>query len=93
MKAGGRNLKVIHNELTRDIGQSRTRRLKIVAAVVGLAVLLAGAAWWSHPDSEPAQKVVAPEASAAHTGTTTTEYFPSQYTNQATEIEEHIQAF
>ena len=93
MKATDKGLKVIHSNSARDINRFPTSRLQIVAAAVGLAVLLVGGARWSHHDKGTAQEASAQPEAAAQAEPTTFDYFPAQYVNQATEKEEHIQAF
>lgn len=84
----GNEQKVTESRDTQRAESSRMGRLQIIAALIGFAVLLAGGARWgegeSRPSPMPGETQVAPEPF---------EYFPAQYENQATEREEHIQAF
>ena len=58
-----------------------------------VAVVLVGGARWSDRDAGTAQQAVAQPNAAAQAEPATFDYFPAQYVNQATEAEEHIQAF
>jgi hypothetical protein len=70
----------------------RPRRVVSMAAII-VAALLLGAALGRVLPTKP-EAVAAPQSgSTAPQSTETFVYFPSQYVNQATEIEEHIQAF
>ena len=94
MKAGDKGLKVIHGSNGKDARQFPTSRLQIIAAAVGLAVLLAGgASTLPQSDSDRANVTAEQPKAAAQAEPTTFDYFPAQYVNQATEAEEHIQAF
>ena len=64
-----------------------------VVVIVGLAVLLAVGAQWSQREPGTAQEAAVQLKPEAQAGPTTFDYFPAQYVNQATEVEEHIQAF
>lgn len=80
-----------------DVGQgtsiSGAFRLRIVAAIVGLAVLLAGGAQWSHRDAVTAQEAAPQQKAEAQAEPATVEYLPAQHVNQARDSEDHIQAF
>ena len=92
MKSGGNGLKVIHSNSGQEADQSRKLRGWIIAAVIGLGVLLVGGAQWSHRNASSSQQTAAQPA-AAQAEPAAIDYFPAQYLNQATEKEEHIQAF
>jgi hypothetical protein len=74
-------------------GRLSGSRLQVIAAAVGLAVLLVGGARWSDRDAGPAQQAAVQPMAAAQAEPTAFDYFPDQYVNQAREVEEHIQAF
>lgn len=94
MKASDKGLKAIHGSNGKDARQDRTSRLQIIAAAVGLAVLLAGgASTLPQSGSDRANDAAEQPKAAAQAEPTTFDYFPAQYVNQATEAEEHIQAF
>ena len=93
MKTTDKGLKVIHGSRGQDADRTPTTGLQIIAAAVGLAVLLVGGARWSHRDEGTAQEASAQPTAAAQAEPTTFDYFPAQYVNQAKEVEEHIQAF
>ena len=79
MKPNGNELKVIHGNRSHGIGRSPSSRMQLVAAAVGLAVLLVGGAS-TMPRSDADQANTA----AAHLGSeiwtpaepTTVDYFP-----------------
>jgi len=83
----------IQDNVAQGTSNLRTSRLQIIAAVVGLAVVLVGGARWSDRDAGTAQQAVAQPNAAAQAEPATFDYFPAQYVNQATGVEEHIQAF
>ncbi|MDP1716843.1 MAG: hypothetical protein Q8L40_02100, partial [Burkholderiales bacterium] len=64
----------------------------VVADAIFIALIL-GAAIWMLPKAD--MKVVSAAQSPlwGYDASSSTEYFPAQYRNQATEIPEHIQAF
>lgn len=93
MNVSDKGLNAIQGNVGQGTGDPRTSRLRIIAAVVGLAVLLVGGAKWSQLDAEPAQEAAAQPKAEAQAGPATIDYFPAQYVNQAKEVEEHIQAF
>ena len=94
MKASDNGLKVIHASDGKDARQFSTSRLQIIAAAVGLAVLLAGgASTLPQSDSDRANDSAEQPGAAAQAAPATFIYFPAQYVNQAKEVEEHIQAF
>lgn len=93
MSARENGLKVIHSNTGHGTGEPRTSRLRIIAAVVGLAVLLVGGAQWSQRDPALAQNAASQPAAEAQNEPTAFEYFPAPYVNQAKEVEEHIEAF
>jgi len=75
------------------VGEPRNPRLPIAAAIVSLAVLLAGGAQWSQRDAAPAQEAAPQPTAEARVEPTGFSYFPAQYENQAKEVEEYIQPF
>lgn len=83
----------IQGNVGQGSGDPRTSRLRIIAAVIGLAVLLVGGARWSHRDAGTEQQAAAQPKAEAQAEPTKFDYFPAQYVNQAKEVEEHIQAF
>lgn len=74
-------------------GESRNPRLPITAAVVSLAVLLAGGAQWSQRDASTALESAPQPKAEAQAVAATFDYFPARYENQAKEVEEYIQPF
>jgi hypothetical protein len=75
-----------------QVGRGDITMAVIAMALIAVAILLLGAAAGGMvsdtPGMETAQRAApAPQSSGDFV------YFPSQYVNQATEIEEHIQAF
>lgn len=92
MNVSNKGLKVIHGN-NHDANRPQTSRLRIIAAAVGLAVLIVGGARWSDRGVGPSQEAAAQPKAAAQAEPTTFDYLPAQYVNQATEAEEHIQAF
>lgn len=93
MKTGENRLRVVEGNGMQRVEWSRKRRLQIIAAVVGLTVLLAGGAQWAQRGAGPAPQAAAQPKAAAQAEPAAIDYFPAQYVNQATEVEEHIQAF
>jgi hypothetical protein len=87
-----KGLKAVESGSGQDAGRFPGSRLQVIAAAVGLVVLLVGGAEWSHRDAATDQAAAQPE-SAAQAEPTAFDYFPAQYLNQAKEVEEHIQAF
>ena len=94
MKASDKELRVITGSDVRDAGPTSKRHLWIVAAAIGLAVLLVGGGR-SLPQGEAdrAHDTDAQPHEAAQGEPTAFVYFPSQYVNQATDVEPHIEAF
>jgi hypothetical protein len=74
-------------------GVPRNPRLPIAAAIVSLAVLLAGGAQWSQRDAGTAQEAAPQPKAEAQAVPATFDYFPARYENQAKEVEEYIQPF
>ena len=93
MKTSGMGLRVIDGNGGKDTDRFPTSRLQIIAAAVGLAVLVVGGVRWSDRDAGPAQQAAEQPKAAVQAEPATFDYFPAQYVNQATEVEEHIQAF
>jgi len=93
MNVNDKGLKVIHGNSTHDANLPRTSRIRVIAAAVGLTLLLVGGARWFHRDAGTAQEAAAQPQTATQAETGTFDYFPGQYVNQAKEAEEHIQAF
>ena len=75
------------------VGGYPMRRMQVMAAIVGLAVLLVGGAHWSGHEAAPAQDAALQPSPAAEAEPTAAGYYPAHYLNQATESTEHIQAF
>ena len=94
MKASDKGLRVIAGSDVRDAGSSSKTRLWIVAAAIGLAVLLVGGGR-SLPqgDADRAHDADAQPHEAAQGEPAAFVYFPSQHVNQATDVEPHIEAF
>jgi hypothetical protein len=88
MKSAGNEVKVGD-----DSGQERKLSLRtqllVIVAVAGLGAVIIGGAQWTHPDAGASQGAEQADGDA----TSAFEYFPAQYVNQGTTIEEHIQAF
>lgn len=93
MNVSDKGLNAFQGNSGQGTGDLRTFRLRVIAVVVGVAVLLTGGAQWSHRDAGTAQEVAVQPKAEAQAEPTTIDYFPAQYVNQATEAEEHIQAF
>ena len=93
MKISDKGLQAIQGNVGQGSGEIQKPRLRIIAAVVGLAVLLVGGAQWSQRDAVTAQETAPQSKAEAQVEPTTFDYFPAQYVNQAKEVEEHIQAF
>jgi hypothetical protein len=70
----------------------RPQRVLSMVAVVMVALLL-GAALGRALPMKPEAGAVAQSPSPTPASTETFVYFPSQYVNQATAVEEHIQAY
>jgi hypothetical protein len=70
----------------------RPRRVLSMVAVIFAALLLGAAVGRALP-TKPEAVAAAQSGSTAPQPTETFVYFPSQYVNQATEREEHIQAY
>jgi hypothetical protein len=87
-----KGLKAVESGSGQGAGRLPGSRLQVIAAAVGLAVLLVGGVQWSHRDAGAEQAAQQPESSA-QAEPTAFDYFPAQYVNQAKEVEEHIQAF
>ena len=73
-----------------DSGASDRRATAVLLIVI---LLLGAASAWVAAAMDPAQAPVAMPKNATPSAPQSFEYFPSQYVNQATEREEHIQAF
>ena len=69
--------------------QAHAPRRDVAIAVIVAAVLLLGGAFSTRSEVDAAAHSVSP----APEPTEGFVYFPSQYVNQATEVEEHVQAF
>lgn len=67
--------------------------LAIIAAIGAAVGGAIGGATWGTAGSDPATAPQAAQARQESGPAPGFEYFPSQYTNQATKVEEHIQAF
>jgi len=93
MNVSDKGINAIQGTVGQGSGEPRNPRLQIVAAVVGLAVLLAGGAQWSQLDAVTAQEAAPQPKADAQTVPTTFDYFPAHYVNQAKEVEEYIQPF
>jgi hypothetical protein len=93
MKTSDKGLKLIHSNSGRDADQLSRLRLRIIAVAVGLIVLLAGAGRWSPFDAGPQQQAGVQPKAETQAEPASIDYFPAQFLNQATEVEEHIQAF
>jgi hypothetical protein len=94
MNARDKGLKVIHGSNGKDVRQFPTSRLQVIAAAIGLAVLLAGgASTLPQSDSDRANGTAEQPGAAEQSAPAAFIYFPAQYVNQATEAEEHIEAF
>jgi hypothetical protein len=93
MNVSDKGLNAIQDNIGQSSGEPRKPRLQIIAAVVGLAVLLVGGAQWSQRDAVTAQEAAPQLKAEAQVEPTTFDYFPAQYVNQGKEVEEHIQAF
>src|SRR5688500_16177711 len=66
---------------------------RLAAALVLLCVLLLSVTTWVVNDVKSTHASTTVEAAAAAHPAPDFEYFPSRYVNQATDAEEHIQAF
>ncbi len=73
--------------------QAHAPRRDVAIAVIVAAVLLLGAAIGGAFSTRSEVDAAAHSVSPAPEPTEGFVYFPSQYVNQATEVEEHIQAF
>jgi len=93
MNVSDKGLNAIQDNIGQSSGEPRKPRLQIIAAVVGLAVLLVGGAQWSQRDAVTVQEAAPQLKAEAQVEPTTFDYFPAQYVNQGKEMEEHIQAF
>jgi len=74
-------------------GSAQPPRRELAIAAVILAALLLGAAMGRALPTKPEAVAVAPSGSTAPQAAEPFVYFPSQYVIQATEREEHIQAY
>lgn len=83
----------MQDKTERGTGTPPAFRLRIVAAVVGLALLLPGAAQWSQREAGTVQDAAGQPMAEAQAEPATVEYFPAQHVNQARDAEGHIQAF
>ena len=90
MKSAGNELKMGGDSGPEGKLSLRSQVL-VIAAVVGLGSVIVGGAQWAHRDAGASQGAAQTEDASA--ASSTFEYFPAQYENQATTIEEHIQAF
>ena len=93
MNVSDNELNAIQGNVGPGSGDPQTSRLRIIAAVVGLVVLLAGSVRWSQLNAGTAQEAAPQPKAEAQVEPATFDYFPAQYVNQAKEVEDHIQAF
>lgn len=96
MKATDKGLKVIQGSRGQGASRLPSSRVQIIAAAVGLVVLLVGAArTLPQLDVDRANDAAVQPKAEAQAEPTAIDYFPAQFVNQAKdkEVEEHIQAF
>lgn len=77
------------NQVINDFGV----RIRLVGPIILLVALMLGTAHWAQSSGDAAANTPAQQESHLSNTAAQFEYFPAAYVNQATEREEHIQAF